>query len=47
MQTLRRVVFPSIVIDRMREEFAFQPSSVLDDLDGLVSLYREMNREQE
>jgi nucleoside-diphosphate-sugar epimerase len=42
-----RLSFPSIVIDRMREEFAFHPSSVLNDLDGLVSLYRGMNREQE
>ncbi|HEX2271305.1 MAG TPA: NAD(P)-dependent oxidoreductase [Pyrinomonadaceae bacterium] len=34
------VTFPPINIDRLRAEFAFQPSHVLDDLPQLVDLYR-------
>jgi nucleoside-diphosphate-sugar epimerase len=31
--------FPTIKIDRIRSEFGFQPSSVLDDLEALVESY--------
>lgn len=34
------VTFPPINIDRLRAEFDFQPSRVLDDLPQLVDLYR-------
>jgi len=39
-----RVTFPPIAIDRMRSEFDFRPSSLLNELEGLVSMYRETNR---
>jgi nucleoside-diphosphate-sugar epimerase len=39
-----RVTFPPIAIDRMRSEFDFHPSSLLDELEGLVGVYRETNR---
>jgi nucleoside-diphosphate-sugar epimerase len=42
-----QVIFPPIVIDRLRNEFDFKPARVLDDLNGLVGLYREMMREWE
>lgn len=32
--------FPRISIDRMRSEFGFQPSSVLDDLGKIIESYR-------
>jgi nucleoside-diphosphate-sugar epimerase len=35
------VSFPPIDIDRMRSEFNFKPAHVLDDLAGLVSMYKE------
>ena len=35
-----RVTFPPINIDRLRAEFDFQPSRVLDDMPQLVDLYR-------
>lgn len=34
------VTFPPINIDRLRAEFSFQPSHVLDDMPQLVDLYR-------
>jgi nucleoside-diphosphate-sugar epimerase len=34
------VTFPPINIDRLRAEFDFQPSRVLDDMPQLVDLYR-------
>ncbi len=39
-----RMTFPPIAVDRMRSEFDFRPSFLLDELEGLVSLYRETNR---
>ena len=35
------ISFPRINIDRVRREFGIVPSSVLDDLDWLVKLYKE------
>lgn len=34
------VTFPRVNIDRLRAEFAFQPSRLLDDMPQLVDLYR-------
>jgi nucleoside-diphosphate-sugar epimerase len=34
------VTFPPINIDRLRADFAFQPSHLLDDLPQLIDLYR-------
>jgi nucleoside-diphosphate-sugar epimerase len=36
-----RVTFPVIDTTRVREEFAFTPRSVLDDLPGLLTQYRQ------
>jgi nucleoside-diphosphate-sugar epimerase len=36
-----KVCYPKICIDRVKEEFAFSPSSILDDLEGLVEKYKE------
>ena len=33
-----QVIFPPIVIDRIRAEFDFKPALVLEDLNGLVSV---------
>ena len=35
----RTVIFPRISIERMRGEFGFEPSQVLDDIERLVKLY--------
>lgn len=42
-----QVRFPTSNIDRMREEFGFTPRGVLEDLEGLVSLYRNRLGEQQ
>jgi nucleoside-diphosphate-sugar epimerase len=34
------IKFPPINIDRMREEFGFSPSNILDDMEKLIDLYR-------
>ena len=34
-----RITYPQISIDRMRAEFGFQPSSVLDSMSELVEIY--------
>lgn len=34
------IIFPKISIQRIREEFNFTPSNVLDDIDKLVETYR-------
>ena len=47
VENAAQVIFPPIVIDRLRNEFNFKPACVLDDLNGLVGLYREMIREWE
>jgi nucleoside-diphosphate-sugar epimerase len=39
--------FPPSSIDRVRQEFGFSPRSVLEDLEGLVSLYRSWAGEQD
>jgi len=33
--------YPQISIDRLRGEVAFQPSYILDDIEGMVSLFRQ------
>ena len=38
--TATQVSFPAINIDRIRGEFDFRPSSILDDLETLVEVYR-------
>jgi nucleoside-diphosphate-sugar epimerase len=38
--SMTRRSFPRIRIDRMRSEFGFQPSSVLDDLGMIIESYR-------
>ncbi len=40
----QRVSFPEISIERMRSEFGFQPSHLLDNLSGLVDSYRNAYR---
>jgi nucleoside-diphosphate-sugar epimerase len=42
-----RVSFPPISVERMRGEFGFNPSGVLEDLEGLVNLYRVQLKGQE
>jgi nucleoside-diphosphate-sugar epimerase len=34
------VSFPMISIERIQSEFTFRPTNILDDLDGIVDLYR-------
>ena len=41
-----RQCFPRISIDRMRSEFGFQPSTVLDDLGKIIDLYQEHYEKQ-
>ncbi|HKR59211.1 MAG TPA: SDR family oxidoreductase [Pyrinomonadaceae bacterium] len=47
LENAAQVTFPPIAIDRLRTEFEFKPARVLDDLNGLVSVYRETIREWE
>ncbi len=37
----QKICYPRICIDRLKEEFAFSPSNIIDDLEGLVEKYRE------
>lgn len=39
--------FPRVSIDRMRSEFGFQPSSVLDDLGDLIESYKANYEKQD
>lgn len=36
-----RICFPSMHIGRIKEEFGFQPSSILDDMENLIIDYRK------
>jgi nucleoside-diphosphate-sugar epimerase len=40
-----KVRFPQVAIDRMRDEFGFRPSGVLDNMSGLVRMYKDYMRE--
>lgn len=38
----QRICYPKICVDRIKEEFAFVPANIIDDLEKLVGKYKEM-----
>ncbi len=41
-ENAERICYPNICVSRVKEEFAFAPTSIMDDLDKLVSKYKDL-----
>jgi len=45
-ENAKRICYPNIYVSRIKEEFAFTPSKITDDLNELVSKYNDFTKEK-
>lgn len=45
-ENAKRICYPNIYVSRIKEEFAFTPSKITDDLNELVSKYNDFMKEK-
>jgi len=41
-ENAERICYPNICVSRVKEEFAFAPTRIMDDLDKLVNKYKDL-----